>query len=152
MSEVQPAGIAKELNSFPAVGGEWILFDTVFPMQPKRRKAATGIKLFGRFKQRRATSCTQIQACGVFVCRKIDETIFQLESCFVRKQSGTYSGFFPDSGGVAADSIISTGCHLAWSFGTHQNRTIRHFSSSPFCTVFFSVFHMLFLLKRIKTK
>lgn len=116
---MQPAGAAKELGSFPSVGGKRVLFDTVLPVQPKRREAATGVKLLGGFKQRRATGCTDIQACGVLVCRKIDETIFQLVKCFVRKQEGKQSGFFPDGGGVAADGIVSAGCHLAGSFGTH---------------------------------
>jgi hypothetical protein len=64
---MKTAGFAKQLNPFPAIGRQWVLFNTIVNMQPKGRKAAPCLKFFGGIKQRLTTGGTHVQACGFFV-------------------------------------------------------------------------------------
>lgn len=70
--------LTKQLNSFSAVGTEWILFYTSLYVHPKGGKAASCIKLLACFKQRMATSRTVVGTCGRFVIDKIKRIYFQL--------------------------------------------------------------------------
>ena len=77
MPEMLIALPAHKLCSFPTVGSKLIKPNTIVQVLPEGRKPAAGIEFLCRFKQRVATGCTDILACGVLLISKIEMLFLQ---------------------------------------------------------------------------
>ena len=83
VTQMLSAAGTEKLNSFPSVSAQRMELHAITLVQPERRKAAAGLKLFCCIKQSGTTGSANIVACGVSLFYRMIDCVFQLRECLL---------------------------------------------------------------------